>query len=267
MTPILTLPLGLFIIIAALFMAYSLYFSYKNLMRRWLISFFRREPPRIVDVTKSDIDIPMPVLAATLNLEELGFQQCAVSEVHLPQHRVVGITWHYINSERDINVELIKYKNKAAVQFTTWYNDDTVIETSYPIGENFGTKTYRRRFSRSSISDAYWIHREQMRKLTEKKFLVPKPIRSIGEYISDYQAYQTRFAPYKFLPGLLRGTGRFIAINVIAATFLLLVAIYAVPDLHFQDPTLTGIIALAIGGLAAITYKYLLARNKYHFDE
>ena len=175
------------------------------------------------------------------------------------------MAWHFNNSEKGIRAELIEYQ--AAVEFTTHYDDNTIVETSYPIGENFNIGTYHCRFSRKSISDAYQIHQEQMRKVTAKNFRVPRPISSIDEFIMDYRIHRARFGRYKFLPGLLRGIGKYIVGSTLVGLILVMFTIVVIPDLHISAPTLIIVIVTIIAGLAVPAYIYSMGKSSYHRGE
>ena len=131
--PTIKIPLALFIVFAVLVIGQSLYSNYRKWVYVWLASIVKKNLPQVVDVTSSDINMPGTVQYAARMLDELGFQQFAITETHLPTLEQTGITWLFINSDKDVSAEVIRYKDGAAVQFSTWYNDDSLVETSYLI--------------------------------------------------------------------------------------------------------------------------------------
>ncbi len=259
-----TLSLGQYLVVAALIMIGSIVVTFRKMVRRRLAVYLRRESPRIVDVIRSDIDMPVPTQIATRTLEELGFQLYAVSETHSPHLNTVGITWHYINSEKDVNAEVNNRPNRAVVQFTTWYDDHTLVETSCPIGENFSTKDYCSQFTQRNIPDAYAIQREQMRKFTGEKHRRPSPNRSLDEYIQREKIYQQNYKYRKFLPGLLRGLGSFAAFNLGMVVALIAVAGFTVPSLQIEDMKLFSKSVTTFFGLAVAAFLYLKRKHQYH---
>lgn len=228
---------------------------------KWARGLMRRKPPHMVDVTDTDFFIPAPVQVAARELEELGFQRVTVIEVHLPEHQAVSNVWYYINLEKDVSVELIEYGDKAAVQFTTWYDDDSVVETSYPIGENIDTNNFRSHFSKTGISDAYHLHREQMHKFAMKKFSIPIPINSLDKYTECEAKYQIKHKPIKFRRGLMRGLGLFTSANILVAMFLVSTM---TPDLlrHLSQPVI--MLGWVITGLAVASLFYFTAKKRHH---
>jgi hypothetical protein len=227
----------------------------------------RKNPPQVVDVTSSDIDTPKPIQDAAKTLEELGFQQFAISETHLPALDKVGLTWLFTNSERDVSAEVVEHKNRSAVQFSTWYDDDTLVETSYPFGENINTKKFRSHFTRISIAEAYQLHRDQMQKFTAQTFRVPMPTRSIDIFIERERTYHTKHKPIKYRSPILRGIGSTVSITIVWMMALVVIAIYAIPEIHVENPKLIYQIAAAIIGLSGSAYVYLMKKNEYHAGE
>lgn len=262
--PIIKLPLELFIVIAALTIGISLYSNYRKWVYVWMVSTVRDKPPQVVDVTSSDISVPEPVQYAVRMLEELGFQQYAISETHLPTLSTVGITWLFTNSEKDVSAEVIEYQNGAAVQFSTWYNDDTLVETSYPCGENINTKTFWSHFTREGIAEAYWLHRDQMQQFAAQTIRVPAPARSIDVFIERERIYHIKHKPIKYRPPILRGIGSMVSITIVWLMGLVVIAISAVPEISVGKPKLVYQSAVAIILLSGSAFSYLRKKIQYH---
>ncbi len=262
--PIIKLPLELFIVIAALTIGISLYINYRIWVHVWLASIVRKGPPQVEDATSSDIATPKPVQEAANMLEELGFQQYAISETYLPVLDITGLTWLFVNSGKDVSAEVIEYQNGAAVQFSTWYNDDSLVETSWPCGENIKTKMFWSRLTREGIAEAYWLHRDQMQQFAAQIIRVPAPTRSIDVFIEREGIYKLKHKPIKYRPPMLRGIGITISITIVLITAFIIVAIYAVPEISVENPKLVYQIAAAIILLSGLAFSYLMKKIQYH---
>ncbi len=259
-----TQSLLLVVAIVTLIMLATIGFTFYAFVWKWLRSLMRRKPPHMVDVTNSEFFTPALIQAMARELEELGFQQDVIAEVHLPEHKAVANVWYYVNSEKDIVVEVIEYGDKAALQFSTWYDDDSAIETGYPIGENFDTRNFCSHFTKKSISDAYRLHQEQMRKFTTKKFRVPMRISSLDMYIELEAKYQVTHKPVKFRRGLMRGLGLFISFNILAAAFLVANVFDRIPDLLLYIPQPVLVLGQVVIGLALVSLIFFMAINRHH---
>jgi hypothetical protein len=244
-----------------------MYSNYRKWVHTWLASIMNNKPRQVVDVTSSEISMPEPVQYTVRMLDELGFQQFAITETHLPTLDTVGITWLLINAEKDVSAEVVEYKDRAAVQFTTWYNDDSLVETSYPIGENINTKTFRSHFTREGIAEAYLLHKDQMQQFTAQTFRVPAATRSFGVFAERERIYQLKYKPIKFRAPLLRGIGITVSMALVWGLGLVAVGVYAVPELHVANPRLVHQIAIAIIGLSGSAYLYFIRKAQHHADE
>lgn len=248
-------------VVLTLLMLFSMTVTFYGFLLNWVSGLTIKKPPLMVDATGTDFHVPTPVQVAARELEELGFQQDVVLEVHLPEHQTI---WYYVNSAKDIFIEVIEYEDKATLLFSTWYDDNGVVETGYPIGENFDTPIFCSHFTKKSISDAYHLHQQQMDKFTAKKSRVPMPVSSLNTYIEFKAKYQVTHKPTKFRHGLARGLGLFISTNILIAFTLIALLLIQIPDLQHYLPQSVIVAGGIVAGLAVVSLLFFTAKTRHH---
>jgi hypothetical protein len=136
------------ILITGIFTLGVLYWLPSKMIWPWIRAIRTRTDRRIEDVTGQAVQPPAPVADAVRQLEEMQFERVGESKIYLPMGEVVS--WYLLGHDGTIMAEVVEYRDTYAVAFTTVFDDESVVETSYFIGERFDTPTYVSDFTRKS---------------------------------------------------------------------------------------------------------------------
>jgi hypothetical protein len=122
----------------------------------WIRVIRTRKDRRVEDVTGEAVPPPIPVADAIRQLEEMGFERVGESKTYLS----VGepVTWHMLSRDDTVMAELVEYRERCAVAFSTMVGDEAIVETSDPIGERFRSRVHVSDFTRKGMQAAHDLH-------------------------------------------------------------------------------------------------------------
>jgi hypothetical protein len=133
---------------------------------------------------------PMPE-GIYAELGKLGFERLGEIEVKVPA-RPLMTEWVFTNSEGTIQAGLIflnaKNTLKQMVQFSSNFAENNVVETSFPIGEDIETPSFRSALNHESVQAAYDIHRLEMGAF-HRRYGQPNVLKTINEVLFWNDAY------------------------------------------------------------------------------
>jgi hypothetical protein len=140
----------------------------------------------------------LPESAASQNvvaqLEKMGFTRMGETGETIPGHGE-GFTWLLGNPDRTITVEVVD-RQDGLCQFTTVFEDQAVIETSYPIGEHINKPNYYSRKNTTGLPQTYKAHVEEAKALIPQHGR-PKSTPSIAAILEWDEIYRERYVRYK----------------------------------------------------------------------
>lgn len=119
----------------------------------------------------SDEPIAQPKLYHQINdrIHNLGYDQLAILQVKysiLPKPFEI---WVYRSQDFTTWVEvLFGFSKPALVQFSSFFSDDAMMATRYPIGGTITTSMYVSRFARHSIENAWNYHLQTLPEMQRK---------------------------------------------------------------------------------------------------
>lgn len=166
-----------------------------------------RRPRNVSDERRQ----PAAQLARLLGeLTLLGFRRFGEVELTLPDTSTLGpllgrkasqTVWLLLDSTETALAEVVE--PGVMLSLETWLSDDTVIQTTYPLGEDIDVAGLRASVVRSSPADAYEHHRRMVD--ARSAGAAPVGVHSMGEYLRHDASYRQRFARRFLRPALLRG--------------------------------------------------------------
>lgn len=150
---------------------------------------------RSYDVSNESQPPPKAVYEMLKILEEIGFVRLGEVAIDvLPLSKKV--TWLLTKNKGMILAEVIKMEDKAACQFTTIFRDESILETSFPIGENIDKPNYRSRKNEVSLQAAFEQHMHHARAIHQQRGN-PQAINSISDYLQREGRYRELYLHYK----------------------------------------------------------------------
>ena len=197
----LDLAIGVIVFLVALFSVAQL------LAAAWL---YRGAPGRRPRNVSDERRPPPPQLAPLIGeLVLLGFRRFGEVEVALPDLSALGpllgrtashTIWLLLDEPETTLVEVVE--PGAMFSLETWLTDDSVIQTTYPRGEDIDVPGLRATAVKSSPADAYEHHRRMVD--ARSSAAAPVGVHSMGDYLRHDASYRERFAHRFLRAGLLR---------------------------------------------------------------
>lgn len=188
------------------------------------------------NVTAEQRPAPPQVRQLLGELTVLGFRRLGEIELAVPDTSVIGslfgrqrrlTSWLMVDSAATTAAEVTEVG--PATSFESWLVDDSVVQTTTPMGEDIDEPGLRAAAVKGSLAEAYTHHRL----LVDGRATIygpPRGIHSMGEHMRNDASYRERFAQrylrralitYQLLPnGLL-------LLLLVAATVVLLERIVA----------------------------------------
>ncbi|NDJ53603.1 MAG: hypothetical protein GYB68_11035 [Chloroflexi bacterium] len=203
------------------------------------------DPNSEIEKDISDLKVPLPSSAGRIakEIERLGFTPFGISETDVGGQ--IGRAWYYANPEGTIFAEIIDYMSSGALQFSAIFPDDSLIEVSFPIGENITTPTYIARFTREGVQQAFNIMQKLVTEQRQQKQITPRQMNDMVTILAWEPIWRSRYRPIKYRAPQRRGiiTGLFAALAVGSAAAGLVVAVIEV----FPNPDEVTAIATTLG--------------------
>jgi hypothetical protein len=114
--------------------------------------------PKRRPVNASHLNLPYPSNAqVTINrLSTLGFHRLGETYTQMPLAMSPGPTWIFINESMTTQAEIVEID--PGVFFTTFFANDSVVETGFPLGEDITTQNFLSQTVTSNVDDAIHQH-------------------------------------------------------------------------------------------------------------
>ncbi|MBN2084550.1 MAG: hypothetical protein JW748_04945 [Anaerolineales bacterium] len=139
---------------------------------------------RSQDISAQELPVPPELKHLVGALADLGFSRLGEVQVKIPGGQT-ALSRIYVSADKRIFAELTESR---IVLFTSVFPDDTVVETGFPVGENFNTKVFRSHTVTTGIEQA---HQHQLREI--KAYRRPHGIPRKIETMEDYRAWEAMY--------------------------------------------------------------------------
>jgi hypothetical protein len=169
----------------------------------WIRVIRTRTDQRIEDMTAQAIRPPAPVADAIGQLQEMGFERVGESKTYL--WLGAAVTWYVVSREGAIMAEVVEYGEGYAASFTTMLGDESVVETSYPIGERVKTPVHVSDFTRISLQAAHDLHTGNVETFSGRRLSPSRHIDSMESVLLLEGVYREKHYQRKLLRPLMRG--------------------------------------------------------------
>jgi hypothetical protein len=149
-----------------------------------------------------------PLVAA---LVMLGFRRLGEVELAMPATGALGAlrsqsvrhtAWVLADGPETTLAEVVDVLPMFSLE--TWLADDTIIQTTYPLGEDIDMPGLRATHVDTSPADAYHHHR-QMVDARATATATPVEAHSVGDYLRRDATYREQFATIFLRRGFVRG--------------------------------------------------------------
>lgn len=167
-----------------------LYWMPAKLVWPWIRSIRTRTQRRIDDATAEAIQPPPPVAEAIRQLGDAGLVRIGESKTHLPAGEAVA--WHLRNPDGTVTADLLAYRERCAVGFSTMFEDESVVETSYPIGERFKTPVHVSDFTHEGIQAALDLHARNVKTFASRRQSPARTATSMQDILLGQRLYRER---------------------------------------------------------------------------
>jgi hypothetical protein len=199
------------------------------------------------------------------SLEELGFTSLGPSRTQVG--KVTGYTHHLMSSDGAIHAEVIAYFEVTAVCFTTMLQDESVLETSTPIGEKIRTPELRTDWTRMGLHAAYEVHRENMQSFIASRMSRPWTTTSLADVAEREKRYRARHFRRKLRPGLMRSV--WLVLTMTLAVGCAIAAMISTRFIDIDDPFRSpgmwiATVAIAVGVPSLMAMFFFLWRVTHH---
>jgi len=199
-------PLSVLLLVAAAGLAI---FSLLHLRAAYIV--FRgaaRRRPRNVSHERRQPQASLAPLLGALTL--LGFRRFGEVELVTPDMSLLGpltgrqaghTVWLLLDEPETTLAEVVEMGPMLSLE--TWLADDTIIHTTYPVGEDIDVPGWRATTVGGSPAEAYEHHR----RMIDGRSAVAPPVgvHSMGEYLRHDASYRERFATLFLRRGFLQG--------------------------------------------------------------
>lgn len=150
---------------ATIFGVMQVLWAFRLVLIAWrLLSIaWNRKPQWVRDVTAERLEEPEAFAETDRQLRAAGFRSLGVLNARYLFLGPPRDEWLYTSEDGECYAEVVyDIIQPVMVQFATCFEDDSMIITRYPRGENIVTSTYISRFARSAIDHAVTYHRQQV---------------------------------------------------------------------------------------------------------
>lgn len=118
---------------------------------------------------------PLPLFNAKeediQRLAKLGFQGLGRLEIKLFWRRQYNVCWYYVDADATTCANVSSYKSEQStliIGFVSWFPDNALIETLYPIGERILEPNYISQFVKSDLEAGYRQHQQRIQEWSEQ---------------------------------------------------------------------------------------------------
>lgn len=246
------------IIVLLLIAATDLYLSWK-LVWPWLDSMRNAEKRRVEDVSGT-LDPPPDAVGEVLGkLSRLGFTRLGEEKTYVGSLGE-AVSWHMVDGTQTIAAEIAPYKKDAIAQFSTMLTDDTVVTTSYRIGESFSTPRYLAATCRTSIEDTLALHRTNLEAFLQRHPGTLRTVSGLADLMEIERIYRARHFRRYLRPPLVRSLLMVIAMNIAVAGAI--ISYYMVRNSPPFSPLIVPV--MVVGFIALIVMFVFYARIMRH---
>ncbi|MGB7537684.1 MAG: hypothetical protein WBM17_04025 [Anaerolineales bacterium] len=147
---------------------------------------------RSENVSNEDLPVAPELKHAVDSLSKLGFSRLGEVRVKIPGGQSAGSRL-FISKDKRVFAELTESR---ILLFTTVFPDDGVVETGFPVGENFNTRNFQSHTVTTDIEQAY-NHQLQQIKAFRKPHGVPRKITTMPEYLAWDAMYRKKHVARK----------------------------------------------------------------------
>ncbi|GAB4481360.1 MAG: hypothetical protein Kow00124_29050 [Anaerolineae bacterium] len=177
---------------------------------RWARSMANPTARRVEDISGYAPPMSEGIAEAVRWLETQGFRLLGVSKTYID--RGEGLTWHLTSADGTITAEVVPFGQRGMMaQFTTTLEDDSVVETSCPVGERIRTATFRSSFA-PDLEKAYDLHLREREEFLRHALSAPRRVTTMEQVLRDDRVYREKHFRRKFAPGLRRSTFQLVAL-------------------------------------------------------
>jgi hypothetical protein len=169
----------------------------------WVRAIRERNDRRVEDVSGEAIPPHALVADAIRQLEGMGFERVGEAKTYLEFAEPVA--WHMLSRDGTVMAELVEYRDRFAVAFSTMVGDDAVVETSCPIGERFKTRVHVSDFTHTGMQAAYDMHVRNLKAFVGSRLHPSEFERSMEAVLLHDAIYREKFYRRKLLRPLMRG--------------------------------------------------------------
>jgi hypothetical protein len=197
---------------------------------------------RSEDVSARELPVPPESKYAIDALSKMGFSRLGEVQVKIPGGRTAG-SRIFVSKNKKVFAELTESR---IVLFNSVFPDDAVMETGFPVGENFNSKNFRSHTVTADIGQAY-KHQLAQVEAFQKAHGTPRKIQTMKAYLDWETMYRKKHVGRKMrrhtLLGYLQAAG--LVFGVLA--FLAAVIYWLGSDMSTIEPML--FIALVLAGV------------------
>jgi hypothetical protein len=169
----------------------------------WVRAIRERNDRRVEDVSGEAIPPPALVAENIRQLEEMGFER--VGELKTYLEFAEPVAWHMLSRDGTVMAELVEYRDRIAVAFSTMVGDEAIVETSCPIGERFKTRSHVSGFTRAGLQAAHDLHARNVKAFIGSRLRPSQLERSMEAVLLHDAIYREKFYRRKLLRPLMRG--------------------------------------------------------------
>lgn len=135
------------------------------------------------DVSAKNLPVPESLEQYAQKIEMLGFIRMGEIQAVTAFDPTPVTEWLFTTDAGDITVEMLEFKGNVMLRFSSWFEDNRLIETAYPFGDFIQDENYRSAGIETSLEDAYHFHLRQMAAF-ESMYSSPKKILSVDEHMA-----------------------------------------------------------------------------------
>lgn len=137
---------------------------------------------RSEDISAQELPVPPELKYAIETLAKLGFSRLGEVQVKIPGGRTAGSRL-FMSKNKKVFAELTESR---IVLFNSVFPDDAVVETGFPVGENFNSRNFQSHTITTDIEQAY-KHQLKLIEAFQKTHGTPRKIQTMQAYL-DWEA-------------------------------------------------------------------------------
>lgn len=237
--------------------------AWKTVRHAWRVYYEWPQKNRMEDVTNLNIAPTLRVQEAVDQLVALDFRPFGVGRLHAVGSTAPFDGWLYQDSSGEIMVEVIDLPNvPVLVGLSTWFSDETYLETNYPLGGNINQPDFVSHRVTTSITDAY-DHQRKLVAHHQQSHGTPVVIHDMTDHLRWCGIFRSKYLRRQNLPLILDG------LFIHGGTFLIALVAVLYCAFFFLNPTRldrnAAIVALVIGVIAFAYFRIVnrvVARRK-----